>query len=388
MDRRRTRRSSRSAPRCIADQYAQYTVVDDIKINSKLTLGEDVADLGGTILAYMAWKDATADQRLQPVDGLTPDQRFFVGFAQWACGDERPESKRVNAITNPHSPLEVPHQRRGGEHAGVRGGVLLQGRASRWSRTRTRSAGSGDGSRARSARGGLTDGGPRHVFVTGGTGYLGRRLIPRLLARGHRVRALARPGSEERLPSGCDVRTGNALDAATFASAVAPADTFVQLVGTPHPSPAKAKEFVAVDLASVQASATAAAGAGVGHFVYVSVAHPAPVMQAYVAVRAEGEAMLAAAGLRATILRPWYVLGPGHRWAATLAPLYWMAERRAGDARHRAAAGPGHAGPDGRGPRVRGRTSARCDARGRGPRHPARHVVRRPQTPGASSTTE
>jgi uncharacterized protein YbjT (DUF2867 family) len=165
------------------------------------------------------------------------------------------------------------------------------------------------------------------VFVTGGTGYLGRRLIPRLLARGHRVRALARPGSEERLPGGCDVLTGDALDAATFASVVKPADTFVQLVGTPHPSPAKAKEFVAVDLASIRAAATAAAGAAIRHFVYVSVAHPAPVMKAYAAVRAEGGARLAAAGLRATILRPWYVLGPGHRWAAALVPLYWMAER-------------------------------------------------------------
>ena len=165
------------------------------------------------------------------------------------------------------------------------------------------------------------------MFVTGGTGYLGRRLIPRLLARGHRVRALARPGSQERLPGGCDIRIGNALDATTFAAAVAPADTFVQLVGTPHPSPRKAKEFVAVDLASIRASAAAAREAGVRHFVYVSVAHPAPVMKAYIAVRADGEALLAAAGVPATILRPWYVLGPGHRWAAALAPLYWMAER-------------------------------------------------------------
>lgn len=165
------------------------------------------------------------------------------------------------------------------------------------------------------------------MFVTGGTGYLGRRLIPRLLARGHRVRALARPGSQERLPGGCDIRLGNALDATTFAAAVAPADTFVQLVGTPHPSPRKAKEFVAVDLASIRASAPAARQAGVRHFVYVSVAHPAPVMKAYIAVRAEGEALLAAAGVPATILRPWYVLGPGHRWAAALAPLYWMALR-------------------------------------------------------------
>ena len=92
--------------KCVSDQYGQYTVVDDIKINSKLTLGEDVADLGGTLLAYIAWKAATKDQDLHSIDGFTPDQRFFIGMAQWACGDERPESKRANAITNPHSPEE------------------------------------------------------------------------------------------------------------------------------------------------------------------------------------------------------------------------------------------------------------------------------------------
>ena len=91
---------------CVSDQYSGYTVVDDIKSNGKLTLGEDVADLGGTFLAYLAWKHATEGQNLQPIDGFTPDQRFFVGMAQWACGDERPESKRLNQITNPHSPLE------------------------------------------------------------------------------------------------------------------------------------------------------------------------------------------------------------------------------------------------------------------------------------------
>ena len=91
---------------CVADQYAQYTVVDDIKINSRLTLGEDVADLGGELLGYMAWKDATRGQKLASLDGFTPEQRFFIGFAQWACGDERAESKRVHAITDPHSPPE------------------------------------------------------------------------------------------------------------------------------------------------------------------------------------------------------------------------------------------------------------------------------------------
>jgi len=91
---------------CVANQYAQYTVVDNIKINSRLTLGEDVADLGGELLAYIAWKNATKGQKLEPIDGFTPDQRFFIGFAQWACGDERAASKRVHAITDPHSPPE------------------------------------------------------------------------------------------------------------------------------------------------------------------------------------------------------------------------------------------------------------------------------------------
>ncbi len=92
--------------KCVSDQYAQYTVVDDIKINSKLTLGEDAADLGGTLLAYIAWKRATEGKDLQPVDGFAPEQRFFIGMAQWACGSERPESRRVKAVTDPHSPNE------------------------------------------------------------------------------------------------------------------------------------------------------------------------------------------------------------------------------------------------------------------------------------------
>ena len=93
-----------SRTQCIADQYAQYVVVDDIHINSRNTLGEDVADLGGEILAYIAWKEATRDKNLQPVDGLTPEQRFFIGFAQWDAANDRPELLRVRAITDPHSP--------------------------------------------------------------------------------------------------------------------------------------------------------------------------------------------------------------------------------------------------------------------------------------------
>jgi endothelin-converting enzyme/putative endopeptidase len=89
---------------CVRDEYAGFVVVDDIHINSKLTSGEDVADLGGTLLAYMAWKKATAEEALKPADGFTPDQRFFVGMAQWACENTRPENLRVQALTDPHSP--------------------------------------------------------------------------------------------------------------------------------------------------------------------------------------------------------------------------------------------------------------------------------------------
>jgi endothelin-converting enzyme/putative endopeptidase len=89
---------------CVRDQYAGYVIVDDIHITSKLTSGEDVADIGGTLLAYIAWKKQTEGQTLASTDGFTPDQRFFVGMAQWACENERPENLRVNAITNPHSP--------------------------------------------------------------------------------------------------------------------------------------------------------------------------------------------------------------------------------------------------------------------------------------------
>ena len=141
------------------------------------------------------------------------------------------------------------------------------------------------------------------------------------------MRALVRTTSIERLPAGAIPVVGNALIAESFADAVRSGDTFVQLVGTPHPGPAKAAEFERVDLVSARESIRVAEARRVAHFVYLSVAQPAPVMQAYVSVRQRGEAALAASGLRATTVRPWYVLGPGHRWPWALAPLYWLAER-------------------------------------------------------------
>ncbi len=167
----------------------------------------------------------------------------------------------------------------------------------------------------------------RHsVFITGGTGYLGAPLIRLLLERGYEVRALVRPSSQGRIPEGCVPVIGDALDASSYANQIAPAKTFVQLVGVSHPSPAKAAQFRSIDLVSAQCAIRAASDAGVSHFVYLSVAQPAPVMKAYVAVRAECEAMIRASGMNASILRPWYVLGPGHRWPYALRPIYRLME--------------------------------------------------------------
>jgi uncharacterized protein YbjT (DUF2867 family) len=170
----------------------------------------------------------------------------------------------------------------------------------------------------------------RQLFITGGTGYVGRRLIAALAERGHAVRALVRPGSESKLPPQAQPVLGDALHGLSYASKVAPADTFVHLVGVAHPSPSKAQEFLRVDLASVDAAVAAASTSGIRHFVYVSVAHPAPAMRAYVAARMQGERLLRDSGIPATILRPWYVLGPGHWWPVLLVPGYWLAERLPG----------------------------------------------------------
>jgi uncharacterized protein YbjT (DUF2867 family) len=167
---------------------------------------------------------------------------------------------------------------------------------------------------------------PRRIFVTGGTGYLGSSLIPALLERGHRVRGLVRPNSTGNLPNGCEVVSGDALDANTYKHLIRPSDTFIHLVGVSHPSPAKAAEFRAIDLVSARQAVGVAAELGIAHFIYLSVAHPAPLMKAYIAVRTECEALIRESGIHATILRPWYVLGPGHKWPYALLPVYKVME--------------------------------------------------------------
>jgi len=167
---------------------------------------------------------------------------------------------------------------------------------------------------------------PIDILVTGGTGYIGAHLVPVLVAHGHRVRVLAREQSAGRVAAGATTVIGDALDAVSVQSALKPGDTLIHLVGTPHPNPSRADQFEKVDLVSIRATVAAAKSAAISHLVYVSVAQPAPVMRAYLWVRTLGETMIREAGLTATILRPWYVLGPGREWPVLIKPLYKLAE--------------------------------------------------------------
>jgi uncharacterized protein YbjT (DUF2867 family) len=165
------------------------------------------------------------------------------------------------------------------------------------------------------------------VFITGATGYIGKRVTKQLLKKGHKVITLVRKGSEHKIPAGAEVVIANPFDAVSFQSLIPQDSVFVQLLGVSHPSPKKAQQFREIDLRSVKASADAALVAGVSHFIYVSVAMvPSKLMAAYQAVRKEGEDHCIERRLNCTFIRPWYVLGPGHWWPVLLLPFYGIAE--------------------------------------------------------------
>jgi uncharacterized protein YbjT (DUF2867 family) len=150
-------------------------------------------------------------------------------------------------------------------------------------------------------------------------------LIPLLLKRGHTVKAVVRPGSANKLPENVTAVLADPLQEGSYVQAIRGCDTFVHLIGVPHPSPAKAAQFRAIDLPSAEVAVKAASEVCVRHFIYLSVAQPAPMMQAFIDVRALGESYIRASGMKATFVRPWYVLGPGHRWPYALLPFYWVA---------------------------------------------------------------
>lgn len=167
----------------------------------------------------------------------------------------------------------------------------------------------------------------QNVFITGGTGYLGTRLIKALQNGDYNILALVRKGSESKLPKGCDWVEGNALDASSYRDNIQPLSIFVHLVGVAHPSPSKKEQFKAIDLVSIQEAVKAAVYADVEHFIYLSVSmYPTKIMKDFQQVRAEGEQLLTNSGLRISFMRPWYVLGQGHWWPILLKPLFFIAK--------------------------------------------------------------
>ena len=142
------------------------------------------------------------------------------------------------------------------------------------------------------------------IFITGGTGYIGSRLIPLLANRGHQITAVVRPGSESKIPTGISAVSADPLMDGSYTEAIRGCDTFIHLIGVPHPSPAKAAQFRAIDLPSIQVAVKGARTAGIAHFIYLSVAQPAPMMEEFLAVRADGEALIRATGMKATFVRP------------------------------------------------------------------------------------
>jgi len=93
---------------CIADEYSSFVAVDDLKLNGRLTLGENTADNGGARVALMALREMIAADKsgkaAEKIDGFTPEQRFFLGFGRVWCEKQRPEYARTMVTTNPHSP--------------------------------------------------------------------------------------------------------------------------------------------------------------------------------------------------------------------------------------------------------------------------------------------
>lgn len=163
--------------------------------------------------------------------------------------------------------------------------------------------------------------------MTGGTGFIGRRLVPILTDKGFEVTALVRHGSENKISARCNVISGDALNHGTYRDRIGECETFIHLVGVSNPAPAKKKDFEEIDLASVSEALEATRDSSIKHFIYLSVANPAPIMKDYIYCRLKGQSLIRETGINATFLQPWYVLGPGRKWPYVLLPFYKIFER-------------------------------------------------------------
>lgn len=161
------------------------------------------------------------------------------------------------------------------------------------------------------------------LFIIGGTGYLGRRLMESLDLHRFKVIALVRLGSEKKVPPGIEILVADVFDTNSWKDKVPPNSIFVHMLGVSHPSPSKKKYFNSIDLKSVILAADIAKIKAAKKFIFLSVAmEPSGLMRDFQKAKRMAEEYISMQNLSSVFIRPWYVLGPGHRWPYLLLPLY------------------------------------------------------------------
>lgn len=165
------------------------------------------------------------------------------------------------------------------------------------------------------------------LFITGGTGYIGSRLMNSLNKVEFRIIALVRPGSEHKVPSGVELIIADVFKPEEWIAKVPLDSIFIHLLGVAHPSPAKKNLFQTIDLRAVKIVATAAKETQSKKFIYLSVAmEPSSIMKDFQEAKIKGEEYIISLNLLHVFIRPWYVLGPGHWWPYLLFPLFKLLE--------------------------------------------------------------
>jgi nucleoside-diphosphate-sugar epimerase len=165
------------------------------------------------------------------------------------------------------------------------------------------------------------------IIVTGGTGYIGSRLLQKLRTFNYRIIAIIRPGSLHKLPDGIEPIIADVFNPAEWISQIPEHAIFIHLLGVPHPAPSKKKLFESIDLRSAQIVSLAASQTRALKFIFLSVAmEPSSIMRDFQEAKWRSEQYIKSLHLPYVFVRPWYVLGPGHWWPYLLWPLFKLLE--------------------------------------------------------------
>lgn len=165
------------------------------------------------------------------------------------------------------------------------------------------------------------------LIVTGGSGYIGSRLLKALDKNAFRIIALVRPGSEHKIPPGIEIISADVFNPEEWIYRVPGKSIFIHLLGVSHPNPSKSQLFERIDLGALKIVARVAKECNALKIIYLSVAmEPSSLMKDFQAAKRKAEQYIIAQNLSHVFVRPWYVLGPGHWWPYLLWPLFKLLE--------------------------------------------------------------